>query len=263
MVRVNSVTRTISSVAVSGTKVTLTLSSQVAYGDVVTVSYTRPSSNPLQTDEGAQAASLSAQTVTNNVDAPDPVYVSSVIENTTPNILVMTYSLTLANKVPSSSAFSVRVNSSSRTVSSVAISGTKVQLTLANAVAYGDVVTVSYTKPSSNPLQTSAGAQAASITAQKVTNNVDPPVPVFVSSAVQDATPALLEMTYSSALANIVPSSSAFVVRVNSVTRTISSVAVSGTKVTLTLSSQVAYGDVVTVSYTKPSSNPLQTVCRS
>ena len=60
----------------------------------------------------------------------------------------MTYNLTLANVVPAASAFSVRVNSTARTVNTVAISGTKVQLTLASPVVYGDVVTVSYTKPS-------------------------------------------------------------------------------------------------------------------
>ena len=64
------------------------------------------------------------------------------------------------------------VNSSARSVSAVAISGTKVLLTLASPVVYGDAVTVAYTKPSTNPLQTAAGGQAASLTAQNVTNNV-------------------------------------------------------------------------------------------
>jgi len=45
-------------------------------------------------------------------------------------------------------------------------------LTLASPVIYGDAVTVAYTKPSSNPLQTPAGGQAASISAQNVINNL-------------------------------------------------------------------------------------------
>jgi uncharacterized repeat protein (TIGR02059 family) len=197
-----------------------------------------------------------------NPSAPPaaPVYVSSVVENSSPSRLEMTYSLSLADIVPAASAFSVRVNSSSRTVSSVAISGTKVLLTLSGPVAYGDVVTVAYTRPSTNPLQTSAGGQAATISAQSVTNRVSAPaVPVFVSAAVENAAPSRLEMTYSLSLANIVPAASAFSVRVNSSSRTVSSVAVSGTKVLLTLSGPVAYGDVVTVAYTRPSTNPLQT----
>ncbi|MDZ7634156.1 MAG: Ig-like domain-containing protein [Bacteroidales bacterium] len=36
-------------------------------------------------------------------------------------------------------------------------------------------LTVAYTKPATNPLQTSAGGQAASLTAQNVTNNVGAP----------------------------------------------------------------------------------------
>ena len=89
----------------------------------MTVSYTKPSTNPLQTASGGQAATISAQTVTNNVMPVIPVYVSSAIENATPSVLEMTYNMTLANIVPAASAFSVLVNSAARTVSSVAISG--------------------------------------------------------------------------------------------------------------------------------------------
>ncbi len=270
-VMVNSSARAVSSVAVSGTKVTLTLASPVAYGNTVTVAYKKPSSNPLQTAAGGQAATISAQNVTNRVAAPAqtpppvPVYVSSAIENATPTKLEMTYNLNLANIVPAASAFTVMVNSSARAVSSVAVSGTKVTLTLASPVAYGNTVTVAYKKPSSNPLQTAAGGQAATISAQSVTNRVaapaqtPPPVPVYVSSAIENTAPSKLEMTYNLSLANIVPPVSAFTVKVNSSTRSVSSVAVSGTKVVLTLSSPVAYGDNVTVAYTKPSSKPLQT----
>ncbi len=182
----------------------------------------------------------------------NPIYVSSVIENATPSRLEVTYNLNLANVVPASSAFSVWVNSSARTVSAVAISGTKVLLTLANPVVFGDAVTVAYIKPASNPIQTVAGGQAASITAQNVTNNVAAVNPIYVSSVIENATPSRLEMTYNLNLANIVPASSAFSVRVNSSARTVSSVAISGTKVLLTLASPVVYGDVVTVAYTKP-----------
>ena len=142
---------------------------------MVTVAYNKPATNPLQTPSGGQAAAISAQHVTNNVATVNPVYVSSVIENATPSRVEMTYNLTLANIIPAASAFVVSVNSSARTVSSVSISGTKVFLTLASPVVYGDVVTVAYTKPATNPLQTSSGGQAASITAQQVTNNCTAP----------------------------------------------------------------------------------------
>ena len=68
----------------------------------------------------------------------------------------------------------------------MAVSGNKVLITLASPVIYGDAVTVAYTKPASNPLQTTSGGQVASMTARNVTNNVaainnQPPV-VSISS---------------------------------------------------------------------------------
>jgi uncharacterized repeat protein (TIGR02059 family) len=188
-----------------------------------------------------------------------PVYVSSVIENATPTILTMTYSLTLASVVPDVSAFAVTVAGATRTVSSVAIKGTKVQLTLAGQVNYGDKVTVAYTKPATNPLQTPEGTQAASLTAQNVTNNVLAPLPVYVGAVIENATPTILTMTYSLTLASVVPDVSAFTVTVAGAARTVSSVAISDKLVKLTLSSAVKKGEAVTVAYTKPATNPLQT----
>jgi uncharacterized repeat protein (TIGR02059 family) len=258
-VLVNNVARNINTVSISGTKIQLTLSSPVVNGDLITVAYTKPASNPIQTASGGQASSITAQSVTNNVNPPIPVYVSSAIENSTPSILSLTYNLTLANIIPAASAFQVMVNNVARTINTVAISGTKVQITLATPVVNGDVITIAYTKPASNPVQTAAGGQAGTMTAQAVTNNVNPAIPVYVSSSIDNATPAVLSMTYSLALANIVPAASAFSVSVNGVARTISTITISGTKVQLTLSSPVIYSDVVTVTYTKPASNPVQT----
>jgi uncharacterized repeat protein (TIGR02059 family) len=268
-VQVNSTARSVSSVSVSGTKVLLTLSSPVAYGNTVTVAYTKPSTNPLQTSAGGQAATISAQSVTNRVAAPAapavPAYVSSEIKDAARSVVEMTYNLSLANIVPAASAFTVQVNSTARSVSSVSVSGTKVLLTLSSPVAYGNTVTVAYTKPSTNPLQTSAGGQAATISAQSVTNRIAAPpppaptAPVYIGSSIENTAPSVIEITYNLALANIVPATSAFLVQVNSTARSVSLVSVSGTKVLLTLSSPVIYGNTVTVAYTKPSTNPLQT----
>lgn len=194
-----------------------------------------------------------------------PVYTSSVVENATATKLEMTYNLSLANIAPAASAFIVRVNSVARTINTVAISGTKVTLTLSSAVVYGDAVTVAYTKPSANPLQTSSGGQAASITAQTVTNKVNsvnpanPVNPVYMSSVVENATPSYLEMTYNSDLANTIPAVTAFTVHVNGVRRNVSSVVISGNKVRLTFAIIFIFGDKVFVTYNKPMSNWLQT----
>jgi uncharacterized repeat protein (TIGR02059 family) len=188
-----------------------------------------------------------------------PVYSGSVINEAAPSRVDMTFSLSLASVIPSASAFTITVNGSARAVSTVSVSGTRVYLTLASPVAYGDRITVAYTKPSSSPLQTPEGGQAASFTARDVTNNVAGVIPVYVSSVIENASPSTLTLTYNISLASIVPAASAFSVRVNSTARSISSVAISGTKVTLTLSSPVVYGDDVTIAYTKSAVNPLQT----
>lgn len=106
---------------------------------------------------------------------PVPSFSGAAVENAAPLVIVLTYSLSLANIVPAATAFSVKVNGTNRTVSSVVVSGTKVQLTLASPIVYGDVVTVAYTKPATNPLQTSAGGEAASLSARTVTNNCAAP----------------------------------------------------------------------------------------
>jgi uncharacterized repeat protein (TIGR02059 family) len=130
-----------------------------------------------------------------SVPPATPVYVSSAVENATPSVIEMTYNLTLANTVPAISAFSVQVNSVARVVTSVTVSGTKVLLTLGSPVTYGDVVTVSYTVPTSNPLQTSAGGKAAAISAKSVTNKViaaSQPVVVVTPPAVVNTPPVVV-----------------------------------------------------------------------
>ena len=189
-----------------------------------------------------------------------PVLENAVIESSAPSRIEITYNLTLANIVPASSAFTVTVNSSVRSISSVAISNTKVILNLESPVVYGDIVTFTYTKPSTNSLQTVAGGQATSITNKQVTLNIAAPSPEYVSSVIENSTPSRLEITYSLTMANLIPPASAFAVIVNSTARTISSVTLSGTKVVLTLASPVVFGDIVTFTYTKPSTNPLQSV---
>ncbi len=258
-VMVNGTSRNISSVGVSETRVRITLETPVASGNAVTLSYTKPASNPLQTAAGAQAASFTARTVTNNVAGVAPLFVNSVVENSAPKLLDMNYDQALANLVPDKSAFKVQVNGTTRNISSVAVSGTKVQITLLTAIVHGNDVTVAYSKPVSNPLQTTSGVQLASLSTQPVANNVAGVVPAFVNSVVENTAPTLLDINYNQTLANLVPDKSAFSVQVNGVTQSISSVAVSGSKVQINLLTAIVYGNVVTVAYTKPASNPLQT----
>jgi uncharacterized repeat protein (TIGR02059 family) len=106
-----------------------------------------------------------------------PVFSAASVENNAPTVIVMNYSINLASVIPAVTAFSVIVNGIARTVNSISVSGSTVSLTLSSRINYGDVVKISYTKPSASPLQTSEGAQAASISSLSVTNNCAAPTP--------------------------------------------------------------------------------------
>jgi uncharacterized repeat protein (TIGR02059 family) len=118
-----------------------------------------------------------------------PVYVSAVIENATPTLLEMTYNTTLASNIPAASAFTVLVNSATRVINSVSVSGNKVQLTLASAIKFGDIVSVSYTKPATNPLQSATGGVAVTISAQSITNNLINPAKDALISIIMTISP--------------------------------------------------------------------------
>lgn len=59
--------KTISTVEVVGTKVTLTVSAAFVNGNVITVAYAKPATNALRDPAGNQVATFTAQAVTNNV----------------------------------------------------------------------------------------------------------------------------------------------------------------------------------------------------
>jgi uncharacterized repeat protein (TIGR02059 family) len=268
-VLVDGISRTINSIVISGQDVILTLSSPVVFGNSITVSYTKPASSLLQTSLGGLASNLASTSVTNNINEivviDNPIYQSSLVADLTPSQVELTYDRTLDNSsIPTTSAYTVQVNFSNRQVNSVAITGSKVILTLQSKIVFGDLVTVAYTKPLANQVRTSAGGVAASIGAKNVVNNVKEVIvivnPIYSYSVIENASPALLEMTFNLSLDNSsIPDTSAFTVQVNQIKVGINTVTVSGTKVRLSLQNPVKYGDVVSVAYSKPLTKPLKT----
>src|ERR1035437_2988090 len=147
-----------------------------------------------------------------SASSASPAYVSSAVEDATPTLIEIDYSSILANVLSNVNAFSVRVNSVSQNVESVAVSGTSVILTLANEVTYGDVVTVAYTKPATNALVSASGIQVATMSDQTVTNKINPVGPIYISSSIENSTPKILEINYDEILYSSVPDTSAFIV---------------------------------------------------
>lgn len=268
-VMVAGVERAVSSVAINGTKVELTLASPAGQGQTVTVSYTAPAVNATTANSAVQdlvgndAASFTGQSVSNSstVDLTPPT-VSSRAINTAGTVLTITYNETLNATTAPASAFTVMVNDVERAVTGVAINGTKVELTLASAVERLQTVTVAYTAPtassatSNNAVQDAVGNDAVSFTATSVTNSssLDLTPPTFVSAAVS-AAGTLLTLTYNENLHATTAATTAFTVMVNGVERSVTGVSVSTTQVRLTLASAVIGGASVTVAYTAPAIN--------
>ena len=166
--------------AVSGSAVTLTLSSAVAGGETVTVSYTAPATNPLRDAAGNAVAALTGQTVANITgDMTAPALSTASV---TGAALTLTYGEALdATSVPAADAFTVKADDSEVALANtgaVAISGSTVTLTLAAATTAGQTVTVSYAVPATARVRDLAGNAAAALTDQAVINTLTPVVTV-------------------------------------------------------------------------------------
>lgn len=160
--------------SVSGTNVTLSVSGAFVNGEAAsTASYTQPGANGLRDTAGNLMASFSGLSITNNVqpvDSTAPAFSSAQVANAAPTQIVITLNETLANSVPPNSAFTP---SGGKTVTGVSVSGTTATVTVNSAYVNGDVITISYAQPGTNPrLQDAAGNPTQSYTNYSVTNNV-------------------------------------------------------------------------------------------
>ena len=226
----------VTAVAVAGRTVTLTLASAVTAGEAVSVSYTPDTAHspgdPVQNLGGTDAARFLRRAVTNVTgDATAPSLRTALVKGAA---LTLTWSETLDDtSVPATNAFSVSVGGATRTVSTVAVSGRTVTLTLASAVTGGQTVTVGYDDSLRTRLRDLAGNNAASFTGQSVFNGTGDNLRPTLSSAAVNG--VRLVLTYSEALDTAsVPGTGAFAVTVGSNPRSVSGVSVSGMAVTLT-----------------------------
>ena len=102
-------------------------------------------------------------------DSTIPTLISITVDGAS---LVLTYDRALdANSAPASSQFTVTVAGTARTVSDVSVRALAVTLTLSSSVAAGETVAVTYTVPSTNPIQDEAGNDVAGLTNEAATNN--------------------------------------------------------------------------------------------
>lgn len=172
-VKINhSTIRQVATLAVTGNKIVLGFNLPFYAGETITISYIKPASNPITSPDGGECNSFSDFTVTNKIEDTGPIFLNASIDNDSPSTLVITYNEELNNSAPGLSAFLVTVNNQPVVVTSVTISDNKVILQIEKRVIFGDIITVSYTKPSINQLRKASGGVAVSIGPQAVLNKV-------------------------------------------------------------------------------------------
>jgi len=225
----------------SGSTIMLTMSNPVVDGQNVYVSY-NANQYPLKDLSGTNVPNFYSLRMQSGVDTQVPVLQSADVSSST---VTLTYNKALNTaQVPPASAFSVLVNSRSRSVSSVTVTGVQVKLQLSSAVISGDSVVVSYTG-GSKPIVDYSGNAAASFSNRQV--NGTSTNTYIIGASVRANT---MTLSFSSVMnTSYVPSSTQFAVKVNGVSRAVSAVSINGTNVTLTLSTPIGSGDMVKVSY--------------
>lgn len=240
----------VSNVAISGRTVTLTLAPAASHNDAVTIAYTPPSQNPLTDASDNDAAAISARSVTNNTPAPLSTLSTATVDGDT---ITLTFSGSLsANTALSTTSFTF---SPANSATAASASGSTVTITLNTALSEGATASITYTAPATatDGIQAADGRAVASFVSSLV-NNTDT-APVVNSISVNGAT---LRIVFDQALASAsVPATTAFTVRIGTMSNTATDVAISDRTVTLTLTNAVAHSDTVTVAYSRPSMNPL------
>jgi len=129
---------------------------------------------PVIVTSGSGSSTKTYSVVVTRASGPDttaPEVVSAAIaSNGTTLTLTLDESLD-DSSTPSNSSFTVSAGGSNLTISSISISGTTVTITLGSAIEQNQTALISYSKPSSNPVQDSSGNDLASFSDTSITNN--------------------------------------------------------------------------------------------
>ena len=166
--------------SIEGRTVTVTLDLAFTPGDWLTVSYARPASgNRLRYLAGGEIEPFSGKRVANRTAHAAPEFSSAEIKQGRSQYLTISFTNVLDEaSAPPDSAFTVRAtspNGRTRTIrgvptDTVNVSGSLVYLELASAVEPGESVTLSYSKPSANPLIDEEGLAVESFSDKGVSN---------------------------------------------------------------------------------------------
>jgi len=248
---VNDVPRQVNAISVKGNQVRLTLQSGVTVGQAVKVSYTLGAVT-LKDLSGNAAAAFNATSVANTADTTLPRPTSGIVSGST---VTLTFNKSLASLSASAvSQFTVKVNGSAQSISSISSSGANVTIGLYSTITGNQSVSVSYS-PGGYKLVDLSGNEAAAFNDFYVQNANDTTPPSLTGVSVLGTSVVL---SYNEGLlASSPPPKSSFSVLVGGAAAEITGVAMSNNTVTLTLSSAVIANQTVTVTYI-PGASPIK-----
>ena len=247
---------TVAAVEVGAATVTLMLDAVVQAGQAVRLSYTMPSSNPIQDIGATPAESLTNEVVTNNTNARAPRLDSATIDE---GVVTLTYDEDLDTaSTPAPTRYTITVAAAQRTVVAVSVSSRTVTLTLANPVQAGQTVSLNYAPPTTNPVRDIGRTPAAAITNQTLTNNTPARAPQLLDATVKTRT---VTLTYDEDLdTSSTPDPASFTATADGARSTIDTSSVSTRTVTLTLANPVQDGQTVSLNYAPPTTNPVRDI---
>ena len=241
---------------ISGKTVTLSLAKAVQQNQAVRVSYQDASASndadTLQDLAGNDVGSFSGQVVSNvTADTTAPTFKVATVQGSS---LIVRFSEALLQAIkPLASDFTVKVDGTAVAVSKVAFNdSSSLLLTLASPVSAGQTVSMGYSVASGTTMavQDLAGNASSGFTNASVVNLASVAAAPSLRSVTANGN--VLTLKFDGTLRYTLNDASAFLVTVNNMPVTISSVSVVGTSVLLYLASAVTSEQSVEVSYTAP-----------
>ena len=270
-VRVGINTRIVNSFTILENRVELQLHSSVAAGDYVAISYTPESTTQrLQSTIGVAVPSfISRRTANVTGRAAEPLtptpstipeFISAAIATNTVECYFSTLLREGSAYTPAASRFEVWVGIIEHTITTITITENRITLELADAVAAGDRVWLTYRPPEDTTrIQTPSGTAAPGFVARNAANVTDPAavpiaptpstVPTFVRAGIDGNTIQCFFSTLLRTGNTYSPAARRFEVWINLIESTVSSVTVVEDRVLIALNTPAIAGDQVTLTY--------------